>query len=130
MQKNSFPKVSIIIPAYKVEKYIAKYIESIKKQIFTEFECIIVDNAAPDKSIEISKDIVRDDSRFIFLFQKKEGVNTARGLGAEKAIGEYIMFVADDYLFPDSLSKMIETAQNTHADIIYDYGNKQVQHFN
>ena len=62
--------VSVIIPVYKVEKYIEKCMQSLLDQTYTNFEALIVDDGSPDNSIKLAKEKVRNDPRFIF-FEKK-----------------------------------------------------------
>lgn len=60
------PKISIIIPVYKVEPYIKKCIQSLLDQTYTNFEALIVDDGSPDQSIELAQKVAGDDQIFIF----------------------------------------------------------------
>lgn len=99
------PKISIIVPVYKAEKYLHKCLDSIKQQTFTDWECILVDDGSPDSSGKICDDYVYKDSRFRVIHKKNGGVSYARNSGLDNACGEYICFVdSDDYIETDYLS--------------------------
>lgn len=113
-------KVSIIVPVYKVEKYIAKCIQSLLDQTYKNFEAIIVDDGSPDDSIQIAKALVGDDPRFIFLEKENGGLSSARNFGLDYVTGDYIAFLdSDDYFIQDCLNKaMIEFERNSKIDIV------------
>lgn len=112
------PKVSIIIPVYGVEKYIVKCIESIKSQSFKDFEAILINDGTKDHSIEIAKDRIAGDHRFIILNKENGGQGSARNLGLDNAKGDYIAFIdSDDYIEPDYLRLMYEKITLENADI-------------
>lgn len=94
------PKISIIIPVYNAEKYIARALESCIKQTLKEIEIIIVDDLGADRSIEIAQEFTKKDKRIKILHnQKNLRLLKARYEGAKCAQGEYIMFLdADDFL--------------------------------
>ena len=95
------PKVSVVIPVYKVEKYIFQALESLRTQSFTDWEAIIVDDGSPDASAEICSDFCNRDSRFKLVHQNNAGLSAARNTGMRYAAGEYICFFdSDDYLKP------------------------------
>ena len=74
---DDIPSVSIIVPIYKVEKYIARCLDSIKAQTFQSYEVIMIDDGSPDKSAEIAE-AYTSDSRFKLFHQKNGGVGSAR----------------------------------------------------
>ena len=86
------PLVSIIIPVYKVEKYIEKCMQSLLDQTYDNFEALVVDDGSPDSSITLAKELVGNDSRFIFFEKENGGQGSARNLGLDHAKGEYIAF--------------------------------------
>ena len=99
------PKISVIVPVYKVEKYLHRCIDSILLQTFPDFELLLVDDGSPDRSGEICDEYVKKDSRIRVFHKENGGVSSARNHGIEKAIGEWIMFVdSDDWLESDYLS--------------------------
>ncbi len=98
------PQVSVIIPAYNAEKYLAETVQSVLCQTFTDFEIIICDDGSTDATASIAKSI--NDSRVKYLCQKNSGVSTARNKGAEIASGKYLAFLdADDLFQPENLAK-------------------------
>lgn len=117
---SSDPRVSIIIPVYGVENYIEKCLESVLQQTFTSFECLIVDDGSVDGSIEIAKETVGDDQRFIFLEKENGGQGTARNLGLDYAKGAYIAFLDSDDYYDKSLLSMVvdEFAKDSSVDIV------------
>lgn len=118
LNKENTPKVSIIIPVFNVENYIEKCIKSIAQQKYKNFECIVVDDGSPDKSIEIVKSLVKNDSRFIIITKENGGLSSARNEGIENATGEYILFVdSDDYIDTDLLSTTVSSIVKYDADI-------------
>lgn len=112
------PKISVIVPVYNVEKYIAKCLKSIKDQNFDDFECLIIDDGSKDKSIEIAKTVIEGDSRFKLFHKENGGLSDARNYGIEKASGEYLAFIdSDDYLDRELLSSSYEMAKKHDSDI-------------
>ena len=93
------PKVSIIVPVYNTEKYLRPCLDSIQAQTFTDFEAILVDDGSTDSSGIICDEYAAQDSRFVVVHKKNEGVAKARDYGFNKSIGEYVTFVdSDDYI--------------------------------
>ena len=90
------PKVTIIIPVYNEEKYLAYCISSIFSQSFKDFEIIIVDDGSTDRSNQIGRNFVKKG--VLFLKQKHQGPGTARNLGAKKARGDILVFVDADMM--------------------------------
>lgn len=90
------PVVSVIIPVYGVEDYIAKSMQSLLDQTFTDFEAIIVNDGTLDNSIEVAKSVVKDDPRFIFLEKENGGQSSARNMGLDHARGKFISFLDPD----------------------------------
>ena len=68
--KNINPKISIIVPVYKVEKYLNRCLESIIAQTFTDWECILIDDGSPDNCGKICDEYAKKDERFINVFNK------------------------------------------------------------
>ncbi len=105
------PLVSIIIPVYNAERYIADAIHSAVNQTFKELEFIIVDDGSNDSSPDIIQSI--SDPRIILISQRNKGGSAARNRGLEMAKGEYIKFLdADDILLPDAIKKQLEQSKN------------------
>lgn len=130
-------KISVIIPVYNVEKYIYRCIESIINQTMTEdIECIIVNDATPDKSINIIKEILShyngNISFKIINHKKNEGLAAARETGMKYAQGDYIIHLdSDDYCEINMLEEMYNTAITNDADIVIaDYWLQYKDHAN
>lgn len=100
-------KVSVILPVYGVEQYIAATVESVLGQTYKNFEFLIVDDGSPDKSIEICRQF--KDSRIKIIHQKNQGVSAARNTGISQAQGEYLAFIdGDDLWVPEKLEKHVK----------------------
>ena len=93
------PEISIIVPVYKVEKYLNRCIDSILAQSFPDFELILVDDGSPDKSGKICDDYAAKDSRVKVIHKENAGVSAARNSGLAMSSGSYIMFCdSDDFV--------------------------------
>lgn len=91
-------RFSIIIPVYKVEKYIAQCVDSILQQTYQNFEIILVDDGSPDKCPKICDEYAKKDNRVIVIHKENGGLSSARNAGLDRASGEYVMFLdSDDY---------------------------------
>lgn len=119
MTDNKKELVSIIVPAYNVEKYINKCLESIRNQNYSNIDVIVVDDGSTDKSGEIADHISNEDNRIRVFHRQNSGVSASRNFGIEKSIGEYVVFVdADDYIAEDYVSYMLENLIKTNADMV------------
>jgi len=99
-------KISVIIPVYKAEKYIADTVKSVLDQTYKNFEVLIIDDASPDKSIDICQQFI--DSRIKIIHQENRGLAGARNTGIRYAQGEYLAFLAaDDLWLPEKLEKHV-----------------------
>ena len=105
---GSTPQISIIIPAYNVEKYIEETLRSIEKQTFSDFEVLVIDDGSDDGTFDIVKSIASQDRRIKIYTQDNSGQGKARNTGIDNAQGEYLTFVdSDDLVLPDYLSTSI-----------------------
>ena len=103
------PAVSVIVPVYNVEPYLARCLDSILSQTFTDFELLLVDDGSPDRSGEICDAYAGKDSRVRVFHQPNAGVSCARNKGLDVAKGDYVVFVdSDDYVLPDYLRSLYE----------------------
>lgn len=104
--------VSIIIPVYNTERYLAQCLESVLAQTADVFECILVDDGSTDSYGLICDQYVERDKRFLVLHQKNQGVSSARNNGMEVSKGEYITFVdSDDYIDSRYLQLLLENIE-------------------
>lgn len=113
------PAISIIVPLYKVEKYLPACIESILSQTFTDFELILVDDGSPDSCGAICDQYAERDSRILVIHKENGGVSDARNHALDRAAGKYVAFCdSDDYLAYDHLEKLVEAMEQTDCDIV------------
>ena len=113
------PIISIIVPVYNVEKYVAKCIESIIKQDMEEIELLMIDDGSTDNSGKICDEWAAKDSRIKVMHIENRGVSSARNLGLELAQGEYIGFVdSDDYIHKSMYRVLYNTLIEEHADMV------------
>ena len=93
------PLVSVIIPIYNVEKYVAQCLDSIISQSYTNLEIICVNDGSTDSSGEIVQEYAQRDCRICYFEQENQGLGGARNKGLDEAQGEYIYFIdSDDYI--------------------------------
>lgn len=115
----SNPKVSVIMPVYKVEDYVARAIESIQAQTLTDFEFIIVDDGSPDNSGKICDHYALTDSRIIVIHKENGGAPSARNLAIKQARGKYLYFLdSDDWAEENMLEDMLELAEKYNAELV------------
>lgn len=126
--KNNMMKtyrVSLVVPIYGVEKYIAKFAESALGQTYENMQFVFVNDGTKDRSIEILNEIIDTGyphlrPHIVIVNKENEGLPAARRTGLEYADGEYILFAdSDDWLEPDAVEKVMAKADETGADIIY-----------
>ena len=122
------PAISIVVPVYKVEPYLAKCIESILAQTVSDLELILVDDGSPDNCPRICDEYAECDKRIKVIHQQNRGVSAARNAGLEIAQGEYIGFVdPDDWVAPEMYGDMLEALKQNNADMAicgYEYYNE------
>jgi glycosyltransferase involved in cell wall biosynthesis len=112
-------KISIIIPAYNSELFLARCLDSIVAQTYSYFEVIVVNDGSFDKTQDIADEYASIDMRFIVLNQKNRGVVHARKEGIKLASGDYIFNLdSDDYIESNSLEIFIKRLEKTDDDII------------
>ena len=113
------PTFSVIVPVYKVERYLANCVDSILGQSFSDFELILVDDGSPDHSGALCDRYAAQDSRVRVIHKKNGGSTSARKAAAQQAAGDYICCVdGDDWLAPDYLSALAEAAGRCKADMV------------
>ncbi|MBR1676338.1 MAG: glycosyltransferase [Clostridia bacterium] len=113
------PKISVIVPIYKVEQYLKKCVDSILKQTFKDIEVILVDDGSPDNCPRLCDEFAEQDNRIKVIHKQNGGVSAARNSGLDIATGEYIAFVdSDDYIESNMYSSMINIAEKYNSDIV------------
>lgn len=104
MNAKEQPLISVIVPVYKVEKYLPACLDSLLAQTYQNFELLLVDDGSPDKCWEILQQYAAQDARVCIFRKENGGVSSARNFGLEQARGEYICFVdSDDLVLPQYL---------------------------
>ncbi|MCL2356387.1 MAG: glycosyltransferase [Defluviitaleaceae bacterium] len=111
-------KVSVIVPVYKAEKYLAQCVNSLLAQTYPNIEIILVNDGSPDKSGEICEKYQQEHpSKIKYFFQENKGASVARNIGIEAASGDRIMFAdSDDWINPQMIEAMMKLSDS--ADIV------------
>ena len=110
--------ISVIVPVYKVEKYLNRCVNSLVNQTLKNIEIILVNDGSPDNCPLICNEWQKKDSRIKVIHKQNEGLGMARNSGILKAEGEFIAFVdSDDYVKPDMYEKLYTAAKKENADI-------------
>ena len=115
--------ITVIVPIYKVEKYIKKCVESIMVQSFQDFDLVLVDDGSPDACPGICDEYAELDERIVVIHKENGGLSDARNAGIDWAMenseSKWLAFVdSDDYLHPDYLKTLYDTAQKEEADLV------------
>lgn len=118
------PRTSIIVTAYKLDQYLEECLDSVLKQFDTNWECIIVDDASPDKCGEIADKYAAKDSRFKVIHNEtNQYLSGARNIGIQAARGKYILPLdADDKLTPHAV-RILSESLDSNRSIHIAYGN-------
>ncbi|SAK90276.1 glycosyltransferase, group 2 family protein [Caballeronia calidae] len=116
------PKISVLLPVYKVEPYIEECLDSLLTQTSTDFEIVAVDDSSPDRSGEMTARILERQSRIPWQFIKNrenKGLAETRKIAAQAARGEYVLCVdSDDHVHCDLIRRIIDEAERHHADVV------------
>lgn len=113
-------KISVIVPIYKVEKYLRQCLDSIVNQTYRNLEIILVDDGSPDNCGKICDEYARSDERIIVIHKENGGLSAARNDGIQRATGDWIAFVdSDDWCEPDYYEKLIAEAEGTDVDVVF-----------
>ncbi len=118
--------ISVIIPIYNVENLLCHCLDSLQAQTFKDFEAILIDDGATDRSGAICDDYCLKDNRFKVIHKGNEGIAAARNEGLRLATGDFIFFMdSDDYIHPQTLEIMVSSLlENKEADFSMIYGKK------
>lgn len=133
------PSISIIVPIYKVEKYLPRCIDSILSQSFQDFELILIDDGSPDQCGAICDAYAKKDERVIVIHQENANASASRNAGINISHGEWLAFIdPDDWIHRDYLKILYEGAEEdtdivicdclvTDSDVVTDCDTTQVQ---
>lgn len=110
--------ISVVVPVYKVEKYLEKCVKSILKQTYTNLEIILVDDGSPDKCGQLCDELAKIDDRIKVFHKENGGLSDARNYGVERANGEYIGFVdSDDYIHENMYEELYKAIKRSGTSI-------------
>ena len=113
------PKLSVIIPVYKVEKYLERCVKSVLSQDYGNLEIILIDDGSPDKCPALCDELASQDNRIVVIHKQNGGSSSARNAGLEKATGEYVAFLDSDDQWKDGmLMKIMNELENLDSDLL------------
>lgn len=116
--KSDKPLVSVVMPLYNAERYLAETLDSISKQKLKDFEIIMVDDGSEDGTADIAASYVSKDKRFRLIKQSNSGAAAARNRGMDEARADYLLFLdADDLFDSQLLERLYLTAVRSTADV-------------
>ncbi len=127
--------ISVIVPIYNSDKYIARLFECLDNQSFEDFELILINDGSTDNSLQICKDYANDRKNVFIYSQDNQGVSAARNLGLEKAKGDFIAFLDSDDRIPNNyLSELqkgvyINNADISVCDVVMVANDKEIRRF-
>ena len=112
------PLISVIVPVYRVEKYLERCVKSILSQTYKNLEVILVDDGSPDQCPAICDACAEKDARVKVIHQENKGLSGARNAGIDAASGEYLAFVdSDDYVSQHFIEELYQLLQDTGCAI-------------
>ena len=115
------PAVSVIVPIYKVEKYLRQCVDSVLSQSFRDIELILVDDGSPDDCPRICDEYALADQRVRVIHKENGGASGARRAGVERATGDYVLFVdGDDWLSLETLQRSMDSIKDADC-LIFSY---------
>jgi glycosyltransferase involved in cell wall biosynthesis len=116
---NDKNKVSVVVPIYKVERYLHRCIDSILNQTYTNLEIILVNDGSPDRCGEIAEMYSQQDARIKVIHKKNGGLSDARNYGMNEVTGEFTVFVdSDDWLENNMIENMLNSLLKYKADVV------------
>ena len=115
----SHPKVSIIIPAYNVDRYVRRAVESLQNQTLRDFELLVVDDGSTDRTGQMLDTMAERDYRITVFHNQNGGAPAARNHALDRARGTYVYFMdADDWAEPHMLEDMVALAENNRLEMV------------
>lgn len=113
------PKVSVVIPVYKVEPYLRRCVDSVLAQTLSDLEIILVDDGSPDHCPEICDEYASKHENIQVVHKPNGGLASARNAGMRVAQGDYILFVdSDDWIDPETAAELVSVAENYQVDFV------------
>lgn len=113
------PLISVIVPVYNVEQYLARCVDSILAQTYSDLEIILVDDGARDASGTICDAYAAKDDRIRVIHKENGGLSSARNAGIDAALGEYLAFVdSDDWIEADAYGRMMELMERCSVKLV------------
>ena len=110
--------ISVIVPIYKVEKYLDRCIDSITSQTYKNLEIILVDDGSPDSCPQMCDAFAAGDTRIKVIHKENGGLSDARNAGLKIAAGQYISFIdSDDWIEPEMYERMVRAMNRDKSDI-------------
>ncbi|WP_411032152.1 glycosyltransferase [Spongiimicrobium sp. 3-5] len=117
MENN--PKISVIVPVYKVEQYLHRCVDSVLGQTYKNLEIILVDDGSPDTCGQMCDEYGAKYNQIKVVHQKNQGLSAARNTGLKVATGDYIAFVdSDDWIDPEMYSVMMQTMTDDDVEVV------------
>ena len=117
-EERNEPLVSVVIPAYNAERFIATTLQSVLSQTYQNLEVIVVDDGSGDRTVEIVDSIAQKDRRVVMLQQPNSGVAAARNLAIANSTGEFIAPIdADDIWYPENIEKQVRCFERSDFDV-------------
>ncbi len=115
--------ISIIVPIYNTEAFLAKTIESVLAQTYANWELLLIDDGSTDSSSFICEEFAKEDKRTSYYYKTNGGQASARNLGIQKSKGDWIAFLdADDLWLPQKLEHQLKEIDSSQADFLYGLG--------
>lgn len=126
--------ISVIIPIYNIEEYLARCLNSVLSQTYQNLEIILINDGSTDCSGEICNQFAAVDNRIKVIHQENAGLAEARNVGTDSAHGDYLFYLdSDDYLDSECIEKLMKIAKDNDADVVqsnfyYDYSEYLLYH--
>ena len=126
MTNNITPKVAVIVPAYNSEKFISQALDSVLRQTYSNWECIIVDDGSTDNTAAIVKQYCQKDGRFRYFYQNNSGPCIARNTAMANSNGEFILPIdSDNYIADTYMEKAVNRFQEfPETELVYGLSEK------
>ncbi|MFR9005048.1 MAG: glycosyltransferase family 2 protein [Collinsella aerofaciens] len=119
MQNSDTPKVSLLVPICNVERYLRECLDSAVAQTLKDIEIICINDGSTDSSPDIIREYMERDPRVKIIDKANSGYGDSMNRGLEMARGEYVgILESDDFMFEDSLQKLVAKADAEHADVV------------